>query len=117
MAGQGYRRFLSLQQTRTACCAQSRYETLFTSIREGVRIILATRRETDVERGHDTRFMSTMTRQLRTSTSIYSFGIACLAAATLSKYATVPDAHAAATIAYVGVVPDQTDFDHLKIGQ
>jgi hypothetical protein len=58
-----------------------------------------------------------MTRQLRTSTSIYSFGIACLFTAALSKYATVADVRAAGTIAYVGVIRDQTDFDHLKIGK
>jgi hypothetical protein len=58
-----------------------------------------------------------MTRQLRTSTSIYSFGIACLFTAALSKYATVADVRAAGSIAYVGVIRDQTDFDHLKIGK
>ena len=98
-------------------CSQPRHKTIFTSIREGLKTITCDCRKVGAGPDHGTCFMSTMTRQLRTPTSIYSFGIAYLLAATLSNYATVPDSQAAGTITYVGVIRDRTDFKHLKIGK
>jgi hypothetical protein len=52
-----------------------------------------------------------------TAASIYLCGIIGLIAAAPTSYAAARDARAIGAIAYVSVIRDRTDFEHLKIGK